>query len=955
MPIKKRHKTTCPSHLAKTNDENHYTPATILYINARSIRNKLTDLEVILKTGAYDFVLITETWLKDSDLSSTIVNTQHCGIIRNDRSTHGGGVAAIYNAKYADKIVVHNVEQAELLGFELLAFDFYVTSLYSICFVCVYLPPLGSMNTCTVNRLLKVLRRFMAKQEVYIIGDFNFSDYNTNNIISTCKEPLRNFLSFLEDHCLKQFMRESTHIAGNILDLIITSKPQNITQVDVIHPLTDTCDHNMIEIKLNINTTFKSTRTPKPNFYVADYTNINQYLSSIDWENEFAPCKNMNELYTKFLEKLHTTIKIYVPTNNSTHKPRLPKEIRRILRTKWKLYKKSKVDKSFKAAYKEQEKLYKNAIKNYRYNCEQKVLNSNSKKVLFNHIKNKLHSRHTIPPLKKPDDQYCLDSQSKADLLNKTFSKVFLNESTSSNPPTLSTSYSHITHSHVTPISPQDISHAIHRLKNSVSRTPDSIPSYFIKRTSSQLLKPLSILFNYSINTGQIPNVWKNALIVAIYKKGSKSDPRNYRPISLTSVVCRILERIIHSYIMSHIINNNIVSPAQHGFVPNRSTQTQQIDFLDQLTSSHDKKVQVEVVYLDFSKAFDKVSHPKLMHVLNHIKINHKLTTWIQNYLSGRTQKTLVDSSSSSSILVTSGVPQGSVLGPLLFIIFLQDLINTITLNCHNTTVYAFADDIKLVSTDVNDLQQALDIVSSWTSTWKLLLNADKSEHLTVRQRTTQDVHIGGQTIPKVKTVRDLGVTVSEDMQWNIHIEKIRSKAATLSYLLLRTFSSANSKLLMDLFKTYVRPTMEYNTSTWSPYIKDDIAEAESVQRKFTRRVCQKSNIAFSNYNDRLVKLNLESLKSRREKNDLILAYKIIHGFVDVDCSKHFNFNRFGGHNLRRHSLHIADKKPPSALIRHNFFSHRVINDWNALPSDVVTSPTLDIFKHRLKLHSANT
>jgi hypothetical protein len=294
------------------------------------------------------------------------------------------------------------------------------------------------------------------------------------------------------------------------------------------------------------------------------------------------------------------------------------------------------------------------------------------------------------------------------------------------------------------------------------------------------------------------------------------------------------------------------------------------------------------------------------------------------------------------------------VLGPLLFIIYLQDLINRITINCHNTTVYAFADDIKLVSTDIKDLQQALNIVSNWTATWKLHLNTDKSEHLTVRQKTSKDVCIGGQTIPKVKTARDLGVTISDNMKWNEYIERIRSKATTLSYILLRTFSSADSKLLVDLFKTYVRPTMEYNTSTWSPYIKEDIKEAESVQRKFTKRVCQRSNISFSDYNDRLVKLNLESLESRRVKNDLLLAYKIIHNLVDIDCSKHFNFNKFGGHNLRRHSLHIASKSPPSTICRQNFFSQRIINHWNALPSNVVTSPTLEIFKHRLKLLSTN-
>ena len=197
-------------------------------------------------------------------------------------------------------------------------------------------------------------------------------------------------------------------------------------------------------------------------------------------------------------------------------------------------------------------------------------------------------------------------------------------------------------------------------MKKSVSQTPDGIPSYYIYRTASQLSKPLSILFNYSISTGQVPEIWKKALVTPIYKKGSKNDPKNYRPISLTSSVCRLLERIIHNLMLTHLQIHNIISPAQHGFLPRRSTQTQQIDFLNQLTSFHDQQIQAEVIYLDFSKAFDKVSHLNLLHVLNHINIHPKLINWIQNYLNGRTQVRIVEFSHSHSTSVTARVGTGT-------------------------------------------------------------------------------------------------------------------------------------------------------------------------------------------------------------------------------------------------------------------------------------------------------
>lgn len=425
--------------------------------------------------------------------------------------------------------------------------------------------------------------------------------------------------------------------------------------------------------------------------------------------------------------------------------------------------------------------------------------------------------------------------------------------------------------------------------------------------------------------------------------------PKNYRPISLTSVICRTMERIIHQRMLTHLLSNNILSTAQHGFIQQRSTQTQQIQFLNHLTSCFDKNEQLEIIYLDFSKAFDKVSHSKLINVLTYYKINSKVIHWVQSYLSKRTQVTVVDNVFSDFANVASGVPQGSVLGPLMFIVYLQDLINCISNKCTNTTIYAFADDLKLVSSDPVDLQKALDIVNIWTKQWDLMLNAEKSEHLTIRNKVTNSFFIDNQMVPKVRQVRDLGVILTDDIKWITYINKSRSKSNMLSHLIIRTFSPKNTKLLVNLYKTYVRPIMEYNTCTWSTQIQSDIKEIESVQRTFTRRICQRANISYSSYNDRLKKLDLESLESRRIKNDLIFLYKIINNLVDVNFEEYFQFHSFGGHNLRTHSLHILRKSPPKTLCRQNFFSYRVVPFWNVLPETTARSPTLAIFKRKLK------
>ena len=297
---------------------------------------------------------------------------------------------------------------------------------------------------------------------------------------------------------------------------------------------------------------------------------------------------------------------------------------------------------------------------------------------------------------------------------------------------------------------------------------------------------------------------------------------------------------------------------------------------------------------------------------------------------------------------VSSGVPQGSVLGPLLFIIYLENLIATINHQCLKTTVYAYADDIKLVSTDSQDLQQALDIVSTWTNDWGLFLNTNKSEHITLRCKQPISFSILNQVIPKVKNVRDLGLTLSEDLKWNSYVHKVRARANVVSHIILRTFTPSNTQLLVNLFKMYVRPIMEYNTSSWSPYYKSDIHTIESVQMTFTRYLCQRANIKFSNYKNRLDILNLESLESRRVKRDLLLLYKILNGLVDIDAADFFHASTNGGYNLRRHKLQITRQKISKTLCRQNFFSHRIVQHWNELPENIVTSPSLTIFKHKL-------
>ena len=217
---------------------------------------------------------------------------------------------------------------------------------------------------------------------------------------------------------------------------------------------------------------------------------------------------------------------------------------------------------------------------------------------------------------------------------------------------------------------------------------PDGIPPWFINTYAAQLAPILQNIFQLSVDSSQVPEAWKNANVTAIYKKGSRAEAANYRPITLTSVASKLLEHIIHSHVMKHLEKHNILTDSQHGFRAKRSTETQLIQTIHYISKSLDKKEIVDMAILDFTKAFDKVPHKRLVHKLNYYGITGYIATWIETFLTGRIQQEVVNGATSSSTIVTSGVPQGVVLGPLLFLLYINDIPDNIS-----TSVRLFADD----------------------------------------------------------------------------------------------------------------------------------------------------------------------------------------------------------------------------------------------------------------------
>ena len=455
---------------------------------------------------------------------------------------------------------------------------------------------------------------------------------------------------------------------------------------------------------------------------------------------------------------------------------------------------------------------------------------------------------------------------------------------------------------------------------------------------------PLSTLFRSLIDLCSVPSEWRHSIITPKFKKGSPTDPSNYRPIALTCTCSKVLESIISIQMIQYLLDHKLITPHQHGFLKRHSTSTNLLESLHDWSISLSNRKSINIAYIDFKSAFDCISHPKLLIKLSSYGIKGNLYHWIAAFLSNRSQSVKINSTLSSPSLVASGVPQGSVLGPLLFNLFVNDVTDHLD---PSATAKLFADDIKLYTSFSNIspsiLQSQINIIHTWSTTWQLRISYPKCSILNIGpHQHNNSFQIDQNKIKEVDHVCDLGVTIDSKLKFKIHINAIVSKANQRKSLILRCFLSRNPLNLVRAFKIYVRPLLKYASKTWSPSYVNEIIAIESVQRDFTKRIPGCSNLP---YNERLKTLKLQSLEHRRLMADLSMTYNILHDKISVN-NKLFTLNP--NRNLRGHPLKIT--VPLAKTNTHKFFfSNRIISVWNSLPAPVVLSRSTLSFKHNLK------
>jgi hypothetical protein len=613
----------------------------------------------------------------------------------------------------------------------------------------------------------------------------------------------------------------------------------------------------------------------------------------------------------------------------------------------WKLYKKFRTSELL-AKYRRLSKACSCSVRHFQNHVENNLVESGNLGTFYKYVNSKLNGSNGIPPLRDKLGNLTTSNTAKAALINDYFCSVFTIDDGVINPANLPESLP----SAMAPpfFTPTLVEKYIKLLKTKSGSGPDGLPAIFYKNTASCISYPLSILFNLSLQTADIPFDWKLASVTPVFKKGSPSDPANYRPISLTCIASKLMETGIKDALLDHLNKYEVLSDVQHGFLKNKSTTTHLLECCLDWNIALRSKQAVDVIYLDFAKAFDSVVHSKLIAKLSRYCSNTMLVKWVASFLDDRFQYVRIGSSKSKCCPVLSGVPQGSILGPILFVIFINDVSKLCSSS--EVSIKLFADDTKLYTVLQDDsafsvdLQSSLDAILEWANIWQLKLAPAKCSVMRIKLGHSfsclPSYHLADVSLPVVKNCTDLGVSFDERLSFSPHVSKIVAKASGRAKLILKCFRSRDSQLLVRAFCTFVRPLLEFSSIIWSPYTATDIKRIESVQRSFTKSI---TDLRSCTYNERLLNLGLDSLQCRRLKTDLIFCYKLIHGHVNMHSDNFFT--RSVNTHLRGNSFKLV--KPRSASVREaNFFSHRVVDIWNSLPDSILTAESVSCFKRRL-------
>ena len=831
------------------------------------------------------------------------------------------------------------------------------TSVGPVIFGVFYRPPAqGINNLVALNNCLMSI----AQYPVILCGDFNLPSINWSLTFPTVSSPAANLLcDLVRDNYLHQMVVDPTR-NQNLLDLVFTNQPDIVEGVQVIDnlPLTD---HDAVQFTLNVVIPSQSRcKRLLYNYKKADLSLLCDTLHHVPW-NIIEGTDDIEESWQLFKDLFMSAINVSIPRvqwRRKKLKHWFSYQTIHLIRQKRQLYLRIKSFTNPSSVLLLKYRSVSNRVRRLtrldttqytEHICQQYFGNP---KKFWSWVNSSKGKCNPIPTLTH-NGELVIDDADKANLFNRYFYSVFTQEDLSSFD-SLGLFLKHQS-SIISSVdfSPTIVCDYLHTLDVSKACGPDLIPAFLLKCCAEVISSPLSYLFNRSMNTGTLPRDWVCANVVPIFKRDDRHISSNYRPISLTSIVVKTMERIIHSKLTTVLESHNLISTHQFGFRRNHSTTHLLLEAVHDWAKVLECRDSCHCLYLDFAKAFDSVPHYRLLLKLQSLGISGQLLRWINCFLTTRSQRVVINGQYSEWLPVASGVPQGSILGPLLFILYVDDVRQVVK----HSSIKLFADDISLYSQvscydDCLQLQSDLSSIYQWSLRWQLQLNPRKCEAINISNKRSSiniDYYIGSHLVSWSQKVKYLGIIINSKLKWNDHCQYVVSKATKCLNRLRRAMYGCTQAAKISAYKALVRPYFDYACTVWTPYTAHDIDLLESVQHRAARWInsfWDSTALKWSKSSATCIReLRWPSLKVRRNYFSVWLLYSILHKTTSIDFSRYFHFNTLP---TRSHPLTLNLVSSTINAFRHSFFVASPLL-WNSIPFDILSQPTGNIFKHKLK------
>nr|CAI5828984.1 unnamed protein product [Callosobruchus analis] len=914
-------------------------------INACTSYKRATDKlrsDLLISSTSFSCIALTETWLKPSVFNEELFNCNY-NVFRKDRDhalsqkSRGGGILFAVrdniSAVQLDLSQFFDSDEGQIGLVELLAVLLKLGHT-TLLVIVIYIPP--NTSSQVYEKIFEALC-FVSCVEVdkiLILGDFNIPSYSAfvkDNTHSTYCQILVNFLD-----CMQLSQHNLVYnVNGKLLDLVLSDCVKDVNK-SLISLVVEDSHHPSLFITVNLSVAtepnFKSNRSGSFNFKKANYLLLYEQLTVTNWnflEDIDDPDEACIQFYSTLSNIFDLCVPKYKPARNNRRFPTwFNSDIIKNIRKKEHVLKtynncgRSEFLTEFKYLRAKIKADINNAFKIFCNNIQNDIKANPKRFWSFINLK-KGFSR--IPALMSYND---CQLSSPADILNtfaRYFSESFQNSKSGYN---VSLNYRStcISNRNITinKFSEESVKTALKVFKPKLTAGPDGIPAFLLKDCHSVLAKPLMILFNTSIKHSRFPAIWKNSRICPIFKnKGDKSDISNYRPITIISNFSKLFESLLYTEIFPQVRNS--LSMQQHGFVKGRSTVTNLIQATQFIAETTDEHLQTDVIYSDFSKAFDRLDHDVLLNKLLYFGFSYNLLVFFASYLSERHQYVSYSGHKSHIYLASSGVPQGSVLGPLLFLLFINDISLNFDVSC-----LLYADDAKLLCKirDVSDchiLQDDLVKLHDWCELNKLQLNVNKCFVVSYSNRDNDvifDYAINNVTLTRASQIKDLGVTFDKKLSFSTHIDNITSKANRSLGFIFRTCKNFNDiHTLKVLYYSLVRSSLEYASIVWSPHHQKYITQLEAVQRRFLKYLYFKTTTQYPPtgfpHDVLLDKFSIYSLKDRREHFGIAFLKQLVNN--KIDCAPLLQkLNFFIPRLNSRHSATFYADTPRTDTLKHS-------------------------------------